>query len=626
MAPTFTASCFFIREIHNWVRYAGWTFFLARVFPEDNLMEIIDPTEIDHRAGYPSILLLVSAINVPEGFSSRILQNQYIMSNTDITKPIDLSGHAEGTGPMRFRRPVYMDFMPPCNSACPAGENIQAWMAHAQAGDYHEAFQQLVEDNPFPAIMGRICVKACETGCNRNHIDTTVSIHAVERYIGDLAIENDWSIKRDIKPTGKRIMVVGAGPGGLSAAYHLARMGHTVEIFEAGSAPGGLMRTGIPSYRLPRNILDAEINRILEMGVTIHLNKRIKDLKAEKENGHFDAVYLSTGAQLINAEQMDIDTSIKMYDAFKFLRESSQDHPLQLGDTAVIYGGGKLAMYIARIVKRVGAEAIVLFPGDRKLMPAYDYEADDALSEGVEIQFLRRIHSVEKKHFTLEKMKVEKGKAVGTGELEIMKADSMINALIQEADTGYLQSCQGIAVKEDGTLVINAERMTGEAGVFGGGDMLPGETRSATIAIGHGKKAAKYINAYVNGETFAKPAKPPTAGFRRLHMWYKTEAPQQEQSRLMPWVAIRSFDEVISGFTEKEARYEAQRCLSCGNCFECDGCFGACPEEAIIKLGPGKGYRFDLNLCTGCAVCYEQCPCHAIEMIPEPSKANPDVK
>ena len=547
------------------------------------------------------------------------------MAKSDITKPIDLTSHAEGTGPLRFRRPEYTDFMPPCNSACPAGENIQAWLSHAQAGNYYEAYQQLMEDNPFPAIMGRVCVKACETGCNRNHIDNTVNIHAVERYIGDKAIEENWQPHWETKPTGKRVMVVGAGPGGLSAAYHLARLGHTVEVFDAASAAGGLMRFGIPEYRLPREILELEIGRIKAMGVHIHLNHKVTDLMAEKEKGKFDAVYLSTGAQLIHTEDIQVDSQIPIMDAFDFLRDFTNDNEPRIGKTVVVYGGGKLAMYIARIVKRLGAEAIVLFPGDRKLMPAYDYEADDALSEGVDIQFMRRIHSIDKNVFKLEKMKVEKGKAIGTGEWDSVKADSLIVALTQEADTSYLRAVPGIVLKDDGTLVINPERMTGQEGVFGGGDMLPGETRSVTIAIGHGKKASKYINAYLNGETFNKPAKHPTAGYRKLHMWYKTDAPLQEQAKLVPWVAVRSFDEVISGLSEREARYEAQRCLSCGNCFECDGCFGACPEEAIIKLGPGKGYRFDLNKCTGCAVCYEQCPCHAIEMIPEPNKATTDV-
>jgi NADPH-dependent glutamate synthase beta subunit-like oxidoreductase len=548
------------------------------------------------------------------------------MPNSDITKPIDLTGHPEGTGPMRFRRPVYMDFMPPCNSACPAGENIQAWMADAQAGKYYEAFQQLVEDNPFPATMGRICVRSCETGCNRNHIDTTVNIHAVERFIGDLAIEQNWQPAWKAKPSGKRVMVVGAGPAGLSAAYHLTRMGHQAEIFDAAPAPGGLMRWGIPAYRLPRNILEAEIGRIRAMGVPIHLNHRVLDIVAEKEKGNFDSVFTGTGALLIHKENIETDHRIPIVDAFTFLKDASMEKPLNIGSHAVIYGGGKLAMYIARIIKRLGAEVTVLFPGDRKMMPAYDYEADDALAEGVDIQFLRSIHKIEQNIFTLQKMKVEKGKAVGTGEWENVLADALILALTQEADTGYLRQLPGIAFKDDGTVVINGERMTGREGYFAGGDMLPGENRSATIAIGHGKKAARYIDAWLRGETYNKPPKPPTAGFRRLHMWYKTEASQKEQQKLMPWVAIQSFEEIIAGLSEKEARYEAQRCLSCGNCFECDGCFGACPEDAIIKLGPGKGYRFDLNLCTGCAVCYEQCPCHAIEMIPEPAKASTDVK
>jgi formate dehydrogenase beta subunit len=539
----------------------------------------------------------------------------------DITVPIDLSGHAEGTGHKRQRQPVYMDFMPPCNSACPAGENIQAWMAEAQAGRFEEAFRLIMDDNPFPATLGRICVKPCENGCNRNHIDDTVNIHAVERYIGDRAIEEGWAPPPPAPASGRRVMVVGAGPAGLSAAYHLVRMGHAVEVFEAAGAPGGLLRHGIPPYRLPRPTLEAEVDRIRSMGVRLHLGRRVTDLLAEQEKGAFDAVFLATGAQRIRREVIDTEgCRIRIQDAFGFLRDVTQGHDTRLGPTVAVYGGGKLAMYIARIVRRLGAEAIVLFPGDRRLMPAYDYEADDALLEGVEIGFLRRIHRISGDVLTLEKMKVEKGRAIGTGEWESQRADDLIVALSQEAETGYLSGIEGISVKDDGTIAAGVDRMTGRAGIFAGGDMLPGESRSATIAIGHGKKAARHLDAWLRGEAYAKPPKAPTAGFRRLHMWYKTEAPQREQDRLMPWVAVRNFDEIVKGLTEKEARYEAQRCLSCGNCFECDGCYGACPEDAIVKLGPGKGYRFDLDRCTGCAVCYEQCPCHAIEMIPEPAK------
>ena len=548
------------------------------------------------------------------------------MSPTDITKAVDLSTHAEGTGPKRFRQPVYVDFMPPCNSACPAGENIQGWMAHAQGGDYFEAFQTLMEDNPFPAIMGRVCVKPCESGCNRTHIDTTVNIHAVERYIGDEAIRQQWQVRNNVKATGKRVLVVGAGPGGLSAAYHLARMGHTVEIFEAGGYPGGLMWTGIPEYRLPKKILNAEIDRIVKMGVSIRVNYKVHDIEGQKTAGNFDAVFLAIGAQLIHQETFLNDESVYIRDAFSFFNQVKSNTSPYLLKKVVVYGGGKLAMYLARMIKRFGSEVTVYFPGDKKMMPAYDYETDDALAEGVDVQLCRSISSIEKNKISLEIIKVEKGKAVGTGEFEIVDAEVLIMANRQEADTAFLRNVSSIKLNDDGTIAIDTQRRTGCEGIFAGGDMLPGENRSATIAIGHGKKAAKYINSYLERQPFIKQEKHPTAGYRKLHMWYKTDAPQKEQNKLVPTVAIKNFDEVIAGLSEPEARFEAQRCLSCGNCFECDGCFGACPEDAIIKLGKGNRYKFNFDACTGCGVCYEQCPCHAIEMIPEPVNLTTDVK
>ena len=546
------------------------------------------------------------------------------MSYIDITKPADLNGHAEGTGPLRMRRPLYVDFMPPCNSACPAGENIQAWLSFAQSGNYFEAFQQIIQDNPFPAIMGRVCVKPCETGCNRNHIDTTVSIHAVERYIGDKAIEENWQPNFKITPTAKRVLVVGAGPAGLSAAWHLAKMGHTVEIVDASNGAGGLLEFAVPAYRLPRNILEAEIRRVEAIGVTIRLNHKVEDVLAEKEAGNFDAVFLGIGANIGKNEPININESFPVYDAYNFLREVHSGNQPTLGKKVIIYGGGKLAMYLSRVVKRLGGEPTIFYNGDRKLMPAYDYEADDAIAEGVEIHFLRSIRSIENNRCSTEIMKVEKSKTAGTGEFESFEADSLLLALGQEGDTAFLRSITDIKFKEDGTLFLNAERMTGSNGIFAGGDIIAGE-RSVTIAIGHGKKAAKYIDAYLRSEIFQRPDKHATASYRKLHMWYKTEADKKEQDKLHPQLAIKSFDEVIAGLPEKEARYEAQRCLSCGNCFECDGCFGACPEDAIIKLGVGNRYQFDYDACTGCGVCFEQCPCHAIEMIPEPVKVTSNV-
>jgi NADPH-dependent glutamate synthase beta subunit-like oxidoreductase len=544
------------------------------------------------------------------------------ISYNDITKPVDLLQHASGTGHLRSQRPVYMDFMPPCNSACPAGENIQAWLSYAQAGDYEGAFQKIMEDNPFPAVMGRVCVKPCETGCNRNHVDETINIHAVERFIGDKAIDESWMPKVDIIPTGKKVMVVGAGPSGLTAAYHLARMGHTVEIFESAGTPGGLLETGIPEYRLPKPVLYAEIDRILRLGVQLHVNYEVKDLLQEKEHGQFDAVYLAIGAYAGKTTNIAGTGTVPVIQALDFLKKFKTHTLPVLGKKVVIYGGGKLAMYLSRVAKRMGLEPVILYPGDRKMMPAYDFEADDAIAEGVEIDFLRNIKSIEGKQFTVEVMEMVKGKPVATGEEVVLEADSLILALGQETNNALYNNIEGIQSKADGGIVINSERMSGYPGIFAGGDMMPGELRSTTIAIGNGKKAAKYIDAYLKNQTFQKPAKPLTAGYKRLHMWFKTDAPQKEQEKLAPQIAVRSFDEVVAGISENEALYEAKRCLSCGNCFECDGCFGACPEDAIIKLGKGNRYQFNYEACTGCGICYEQCPCHAIEMIPEPVNTN----
>jgi len=548
------------------------------------------------------------------------------MSASDITKAVDLFTHAEGTGAKRSRRPVYVDFMPPCNSACPAGENIQAWLSHAQSGNYFEAFQTILEDNPFPGIMGRVCVKPCETGCNRNHIDTTVNIHAVERYIGDEAIRQNWQVRYNSQKTGKKVLIIGAGPAGLSAAYHLARMGHTVEIFEAGSHPGGLLWSGVPDYRLPKEILDAEIDRLVKMGIKFRLNYKVQDVLLEKQSGNFDAVFLGIGAQLIQQEAFKQDDSVYITDAFSFFKDVKTNPSPYIQKKIVVYGGGKLALYLSRMIKRFGSEVSVYFPGDKKMMPAYDYETEDALAEGVDVTILRSISNIEKKKITLELLKVEKGKAIGTNEFETIDADVLIMANRQETDAAFLRSMQDIILNNDGTVNIDAQRMTGHEGIFAGGDMLPGENRSSTIAIGHGKKAAKYIDGFLTKDPYIKPEKHPTAGYRKLHMWYKTDAPQKEQDKLVPAVAVKSFDEVIAGLGEPAARFEAQRCLSCGNCFECDGCFGACPEDAIIKLGKGNRYKFNYDACTGCAVCFEQCPCHAIEMIPEPANNITDVK
>ena len=214
----------------------------------------------------------------------------------------------------------------------------------------------------------------------------------------------------------------------------------------------------------------------------------------------------------------------------------------------------------------------------------------------------------------------ESGRPQPTGQFETLEADSLIMALGQESDTAFLRGLPGVDFKADGTVVVSEAMMTGYPGLFAGGDMVPAE-RTVTVAVGHGKKAARHMDAWLRGGAYQSPAKNTLAGFEKLHVWYATDAPQRTQAELEEAERASSFEEVVKGLSEAEAVYEARRCLSCGNCYECDGCFGACPETAIVKLGTGKRYRVNYDLCTGCAVCYEQCPCHAIEMVAEPAAA-----
>lgn len=536
----------------------------------------------------------------------------------DLTTQPDLRSHADGTGPLRKQKPVYTDLLPPCNNACPAGENIQAWLALAMAGKHREAWQKLVEENPMPAIHGRVCYHPCESQCNRSYVDNPVSIHAVERFLGDLAIEEGWAFEPVSVSTGKRILIVGAGPSGLSAAYHLRRLGHEVEIFEAGPLPGGMMHFGIPAYRLPRNILMTEIGRIEKLGIPIRLNHKVDDLLAEKTRGNFDAVFIAIGAHIGKKTDIPARDAGQIFDAVSFIRDVELGQAPKIGRRVAVYGGGNTAMDAARIAKRLGAEeALIIYRRDREHMPAHDFEAEEALSEGVKIHWLRTIKSIDQQSFTVEVMRIENGRPVPTGEVETLEADSLILALGQDTDTDFLKKAPGMAFKEDGTVIVGPDMMTTCEGVFAGGDVVPGE-RSVTIAVGHGKKAARFIHGYLQKDPYVKPEKKPVAGFEKLHVWYRTEAPVQAQPHIEIETATKDFTEIVGGLSEKAARNEAARCFSCGNCFECDGCFGACPEDAVIKLGPGQRYLFNYDLCTGCAVCFEQCPCHAIEMTPEP--------
>jgi 2-oxoacid:acceptor oxidoreductase delta subunit (pyruvate/2-ketoisovalerate family) len=527
------------------------------------------------------------------------------------------TSRANHTGSWRTARPVYVDRLPPCNHACPAGENIQAWLSHAESGDYEAAWRVLTEDNPLPAVMGRVCYHPCETACNRAQIDAAVGINSVERFLGDEAIRRGWSFAPPARESGKRVLVVGAGPSGLSAAYHLRRLGHAVEIREAGPLPGGMMRFGIPKYRLPRDVLDAEIERIRAFGVTIALDAKVADIRDAMARGSFDAAFLAVGAHIAKRAYIPAGEAAKILDAIALLRSMElEDKPL-LGRRVAVYGGGNTALDVARTAKRLGAtEAIIVYRRTRDRMPAHDSEVEEALEEGVMMKWLSTIKRMDEGRITVEKMVLDaKGFPQPTGELETLAADSLVLALGQDVDLSLLNGVPGLAIV-DGVVQVGPDMMTGSPGIFAGGDMVPAE-RTVTVAVGHGKKAARNIDAWLAGRICTPAAKHELAAFDRLNAWYYADAPKTIRPTLEMARRRTTFEEVAKGLDESNALYEARRCLSCGNCFECDNCYGVCPDNAVIKLGPGKRFRFDYDFCKGCGVCAQECPCGAIAMVPE---------
>ena len=527
------------------------------------------------------------------------------------------SSLANRTGSWRTERPVYRSLMPPCNHACPAGENIQGWLYYAESGDYKKAWQVLVENNPLPAIMGRACYHPCQTSCNRAMLDKAVNIHAVERFLGDLAIEKNWQFDPPPPPTGKHILVVGSGPSGLSAAHHLTRLGHQVTIYDAKEKPGGMMRYGIPKYRLPRNILDAEIARIVNEGVTIEMNRRVSDLTAVMADGGFAAIFLAVGAHLAKRAYLPAGDAGRILDALDLLHNVEAGDATYLGRRVVVLGGGNTALDAARTAKRLGAaEAVVVYRRTRDKMPAHESELQDALDEGIQVKWLSNIKSRGETDVVIEKMKLdEKGYPQPTGEFETLAADSVVLAIGHDVDLSFLGNTPGIEVI-DSVVKVDSQMMTGHPGIFAGGDMVPSE-RSVTTAVGHGKKAARCVDAYLRWTTYEHPARPAIAEFSKLNTWYYSDAPQVVESTLEGARREQTFSEVVHGLDESNALFEARRCLSCGNCFECDNCYGVCPDNAIIKLGPGQGFRINYDYCKGCGLCSAECPCCAIEMIPE---------
>jgi NADPH-dependent glutamate synthase beta subunit-like oxidoreductase len=520
------------------------------------------------------------------------------------------------TGSWRTERPVYVSRLPPCNQACPAGENIQAWLTLAEEERYEDAWRKIMEENPLPVVMGRVCYRPCQNSCNRGQLDEAVGINSVERFLGDRALTFGWRIEPG-QSSGKRVMIVGAGPAGLSCAYHLRRFGHDVTIYDAAPKPGGLLHYGIPRYRLPREKLVAEIARIEAMGVEIHCNHRIDDITRTMQENRFDAAFIAVGAKMPRRLDLPSDESVPVLSALEVLQHLELQEHVDLHGHVVISGGGNTAVDIGRSAIRLGAlKVTVIDRVTREDMLAHPLEIKEALEEGVEILNLRSVARIEQQQVILEKMSATNTrKTRPTGEYETMQADVLVQAVGQLVEQSLFDNLSKVNWK-DGHLQVGHDMSTGIDGVYAGGDLIPAGG-NVTSAIGHGKSAARHIDAWLQGKTYELPVRSEPAKFEFMETWYYSDAPRSHRPILDVIRRTSGFAEIVGNLDVETAAYEARRCMSCGNCFECDNCYGVCPDNAIKKLGPGKGFEFDYDYCKGCGLCETECPCGAIKMEPE---------
>ena len=374
------------------------------------------------------------------------------------------------------------------------------------------------------------------------------------------------------------------------------------------------MRYGIPKYRLPREILDAEIDRIKNMGIKFEMSTRVDDVHTAMDEG-FDAVFMAIGAQLSKRAYIPASEAARILDAIKVLHDVEDGNQPLLGRKVVVYGGGNTAMDVARTAKRLGAEeAVIVYRRTRDKAPANDLEITEALEEGILVKWLSTVNHVGQHELRIERMELdESGFPQPTGEFETLEADSLILALGQEVDFSLLGNSADLDVA-DGTMSVDATMMTSHPGIFAGGDMVPAD-RTVTTGVGHGKKAARNIDAWLRSTAYENVKNTDVVTYEQLNSWYYTDAPHVVRERLEATRRAKDFSEVVKGLDESNALYEARRCMSCGNCFECDNCFGVCPDNAIIKLGPGKGFEINLDYCKGCGICVSECPSSSIVMV-----------
>jgi len=528
------------------------------------------------------------------------------------------------TGSWRYMRPVYSNKLPPCNHSCPANEDIQGYLSLVKQGRFQQAWELIRRSNPFPAVLGRVCDHPCELACNRRRFDEAVVIHNVERFLGDYGLtlpgEEKITARRE-----ERIAVIGAGPAGLSCAYHLAKMEYRVTVFEALSVPGGMLAAGIPEYRLPKEILAAEISAVERLGIDIQTNVTIGSKQSLDDllGQGYKAIFIATGAHKSMKLGLSGEEKDGAVDALSFLREVNLGSRVGVGDKVAVIGGNNVAVNAARVAIRLGAKYVSIICQQSKIdMPSRDEEVKAAEEEGVHIIYLASPNNIlgEGRVAGLECIRMRLGKADKgqvprripiKGSEFVIDVDTVIIAVGRTPDLTLIN--HELDTSPTGTLVVDAGTLaTNRPGIFAGGDVTGGRATVAR-AIGAGMRASVSIDRYIRGERFeVSREKTPIAGFKDLNLAYFQSSPGAQISRLPVADRIKGFAEVESGFTESVSVKETERCFSCGVCNSCDNCWLVCPDVAISKKN-GE-YEVNYDYCKGCGICKEECPRGAITM------------
>jgi len=531
-------------------------------------------------------------------------------------------------------RPQFVEKRPPCGDTCPNHNKIREMLMTIQKAEeleksYDQAFEEawhiFTDTTPFPSVCGRVCPHPCESECNRKEKEGSVGINSVERFIGDYGLEKKLKPKMlsEEKKT-KKVAVVGSGPGGLSAAYHLARQGYPVTVFEGFAKAGGMLRYGIPDYRLPQNILDAEIQRILDMGVELKCNTSVgNDISLDDIKKDYDSVFIAIGAHKGYKLRVEGEDAENVFTGTAFLNRINSGEKIEVGDHVVVIGGGDTAIDAARIARRLGAKTTILYRRTKAEMPAIDEEIDGAQEEDVTIEFLAapiEIYQKDGKATGMKCQRMELGEPDSSGRRRPVPIDgdtfdlefsTMIAAISQEPDfNGFEEFIEGRDwIKTDEKFKTKIEK------AWSGGDNV--NLGLVIDAIFHGRMAAKAMHEDISGE--AQDWGPDQRGvirFDKMQLAYYEEKQPTKPETIPPEERLKEIDlEITKTLSQETAIAETKRCMSCGKCFDCGSCWSYCQDNAVVKpLVKGQEYKFKLEFCNGCKKCAENCPCGYIEM------------